>query len=221
MDPTAVGGAGVAGAPPDPPLTPPLVVRVCDGQRENIHYQFSVQPKRDLWLNPGTTEEDDKDRWPLVLSISSCLRCCRRQCLHEPLVPCDIDTCIIAPDRPVRSLDRFSCEVVMRHAAAPRTVPQHKLAACSPYNNIWHIYGNILDANQPLCVNYENLNLSHQINIKERGAERWEGEFVKVWLPNPRPGPDCKITQSLILLDVDPMTQIEVSIVCTERVVCI
>jgi len=48
MDPTAVGGARVAGAPPDPPLTPPLVLRVCDGQRENIHYQFSVQPKRDL-----------------------------------------------------------------------------------------------------------------------------------------------------------------------------
>ena len=34
---------------------------------------------------------------------------------------------------------------------------------------------------------------------KGRGAERWEGGFVKVWLPNnPRAGPDYKITQSPI-----------------------
>jgi len=35
---------------------------------------------------------------------------------------------------------------------------------------------------------------------KRRGAERWEGGFAKVWLPNPRTGPDCKITQSHIPL---------------------
>ena len=30
---------------------------------------------------------------------------------------------------------------------------------------------------------------------KGRGAGEWEGEFAKVWLPNPRVGLDCKITQ--------------------------
>ena len=44
---------------------------------------------------------------------------------------------------------------------------------------------------------------------KGRGAEKWDEEFTKVWLPNP-PYP----------LDIDPMTQIKVSIVCTERLVC-
>ena len=31
---------------------------------------------------------------------------------------------------------------------------------------------------------------------KERGAERWEGGFAKVWLLNPKTGPDCKIIES-------------------------
>ena len=31
---------------------------------------------------------------------------------------------------------------------------------------------------------------------KGRGAGAWEGGFAKVWLPNPRVGPDCKIIQS-------------------------
>ena len=35
---------------------------------------------------------------------------------------------------------------------------------------------------------------------KGRGAERWEGGFAKVWLPNPMAGPDCKITQFSIPL---------------------
>ena len=35
---------------------------------------------------------------------------------------------------------------------------------------------------------------------KGRGALGWEEGFAKVWLLNPRTGPDCKITQSLILL---------------------
>ena len=44
----------------------------------------------------------------------------------------------------------------------------------------WNIYvGNVSGANQPLHANYENFNLSHQINIQ--GEERrWEEEFAKV-----------------------------------------
>ena len=33
-----------------------------------------------------------------------------------------------------------------------------------------YIYGNISGANQPLRVNYGNLNLGHQINIQEEGC---------------------------------------------------
>ena len=33
-----------------------------------------------------------------------------------------------------------------------------------------------------------------------RGTEGWEGGFAKVWLPNPKAGPDCKIIQSPIPL---------------------
>ena len=36
--------------------------------------------------------------------------------------------------------------------------------------------------------------------FKGRSVERWEGGFAKVWLPNPRAGPDCKIIQSHIPL---------------------
>ena len=81
--------------------------------------------------------------------------------------------------------------------------------------------GNISVANQPLRANYENFNLDYQINIQGGGAQRGgrgdlqkcdytiQGRVQIVKLPNP-PYP----------LDVDPITQIEVSIVCTERLVC-
>jgi len=36
--------------------------------------------------------------------------------------------------------------------------------------------------------------------FKWRGAGGWEGRFAKMWLPNPRVGPDCKITQSPMAL---------------------
>ena len=82
-------------------------------------------------------------------------------------------------------------------------------------------YGNISGANQPLRANYGNFNLSHQINIQGEGrreVERWicksvitqsKGRVQIVKLSNPP-----------YSLDVDPITQIWVSIVCTERLVC-
>jgi len=89
------------------------------------------------------------------------------------------------------------------------------------YLTIFHKQGNILGANQPFRANYGNFNLGHRINIQGKGHRRVGGGICKKCdypiqervqirkLPNP-PYP----------LDVDPMTQIEVSIVCTERLVC-
>ena len=65
--------------------------------------------------------------------------------------------------------------------------------------NAWPVLfliGNILGANQPLRVNYGNFNLGHRINIQRKGRRGVGGGFAKVWLPNPRAGPDCKMTQS-------------------------
>ena len=39
-----------------------------------------------------------------------------------------------------------------------------------------------------------------RLTSKGRGAERWEEEFVKVWLSNPMVNSDCKIIQSPVLL---------------------
>ena len=82
---------------------------------------------------------------------------------------------------------------------------------------------NILGANQSFRVNFENFNLSHQINIQ--GEERREvgGEIYKIVITDyPIQGrvQIVKLFNSPYPLDVDPMTQIEVSIVCMERLVC-
>ena len=42
------------------------------------------------------------------------------------------------------------------------------------------LHGNILGANQSLRANYENLNLSHRINIQGEGRGGWEGGFAEV-----------------------------------------
>jgi hypothetical protein len=39
--------------------------------------------------------------------------------------------------------------------------------------------GNISSGNQPLHVNYGNINLNHTILIQGRTHERWEGRFAK------------------------------------------
>ena len=70
-----------------------------------------------------------------------------------------------------------------------------------------------------LRTNYRNFNLGHQISIQEEGHREVGGEICEsvitqgqvqiVKLPNlPYP------------LDVDPIIQIEVFIVCTKRLVC-
>jgi len=86
------------------------------------------------------------------------------------------------------------------------------------------IIGNISGANQPLRANYENSNLCHRINIQGRGAGEVEGRICKsppalglgnhtfANLPSHLP---CAPP-----LDIDPVVQIEVCIVYTERLVC-
>ena len=80
---------------------------------------------------------------------------------------------------------------------------------------------NISGANQHLRANPANFNLSHQIKHPTGGAEGVEkgicksvitdlkGRQLIVKLPNPH-----------MPLDVDPVAQIEVYTVCTERLVC-
>ena len=53
-----------------------------------------------------------------------------------------------------------------------------------------------------------------------RSAERCEGDLQKCDYPIQGRVQIVKLINPPYLLDVDPMTQIEVSIVCTERLVC-
>jgi len=54
---------------------------------------------------------------------------------------------------------------------------------------------------------------------KRRGAERWEGDLQKCDCPIQGQVQIVKLPNLTYPLDVDPMTQIEVFIVCTERLV--
>jgi len=54
---------------------------------------------------------------------------------------------------------------------------------------------------------------------KGRDAERWEGGFAKCDYPIQERVQIVKLSNSSYPLDVDPMTQIEVPIVYTERLV--
>jgi hypothetical protein len=84
--------------------------------------------------------------------------------------------------------------------------------------------GNISRGNQHLHANYGNFNLSHTMLIQRGAQRRWKEwfaksplqitpptshEFCKSPLPPPMSSP----------LDQDRVTQIEVSIVCTKRLV--
>ena len=62
------------------------------------------------------------------------------------------------------------------------------------------INGNISCANQPLCANYRNFNLGHQINIQGEDAERWEGDLQKCDYPIQGRIQIVKITQSSVPL---------------------
>jgi len=55
---------------------------------------------------------------------------------------------------------------------------------------------------------------------KGRGAEGWEGDLQKCDYPIQGRVQIVKLTNPPYLLDVDPMTQIEVFIFCTERLIC-
>jgi len=106
--------------------------------------------------------------------------------IHEPLVFSPHRKTIIACENPA---------IFMHVAHAVQSFPPDRAGwAC--------LFGNISGANQFFRANYEyeNFNLDYHINIQGEGAERREREFAKVWLHNPRAGPDCKITQSPIPL---------------------
>ena len=55
---------------------------------------------------------------------------------------------------------------------------------------------------------------------KGRGVERWEGDLQKCDYPIQWWVQIVKLPNLPYPLDVDPMTQIEVFIVCTKRLVC-
>ena len=61
------------------------------------------------------------------------------------------------------------------------------------------------------CELWKNVNLGHRINIQGEGCREYLiQERVQI----------VKLPNSSCLLDVDPIIQIEVFIVCTERLVC-
>jgi hypothetical protein len=86
------------------------------------------------------------------------------------------------------------------------------------------IYGNISSGNQSLRANYGNFNLNHTILIQGRTHERWEGWFAK-FMGGGRDDLQRCFCKSLLPpplsapLDQHHVTQIEVSIVFTERLV--
>jgi hypothetical protein len=101
----------------------------------------------------------------------------------------------------------------------------------SPYSCLlWQLLfkayqiGNVSGGNEPLHANYGNFNMSHTMLIQMRVHGRWEGWFAKVHLQNipftshelctsPLPPPIS------LPLHQHRVTQIEVSIVCTEGLV--
>ena len=80
--------------------------------------------------------------------------------------------------------------------------------------------GNISGANQPLRANYGNFNLDHQINIQ--GV--WGLVNFTIWtcpeIGNHTFTNSPSHLSTFLPLNVDLIAQIEVSIVCTERLVC-
>jgi hypothetical protein len=87
-----------------------------------------------------------------------------------------------------------------------------------------HCIGNISSGNQHLHANYGNFNLSHSILIQGRAHRRWKGWFAK-FMGGVRRDLQRWFCKSLLppplsaLLDQHRVTQIEVSIVCMERLV--
>jgi len=80
---------------------------------------------------------------------------------------------------------------------------------------------NISGANQHLRANPANFNLSHQIKHPTGGAEGVEEGICKSAITESKGGQlIVKLPNPRMPLDVDPMVQIEVSIVCTKMLVC-
>ena len=73
----------------------------------------------------------------------------------------------------------------------------------------------------PLYANHKNSNLSHRINIQGEGAQRRvRGDLQKCDYPIQGRVQIVKLSNPPCPLDIDPTTQIEVSIVCTEMLIC-
>ena len=58
-----------------------------------------------------------------------------------------------------------------------------------------HCWWLISGANQSLCVNHANFNLSHRINIQGEGHRGWEADLQKCDYPIQGWAVNCKITQ--------------------------
>jgi len=84
-----------------------------------------------------------------------------------------------------------------------------------------HCWWLISGANQSLCVNHANFNLSNWINIQGEGAQEVGGGICKNMITQSKGGRlIVKLLNSAHPLDVDPVAQIEVCTVCTEILVC-
>ena len=66
-------------------------------------------------------------------------------------------------------------------------------------------------------ANYGNSNLGYQINIQGEGAGAWDGDLQKCDYPIQGRIQIVKLSHPPYPLDVDPMAQIGVSIVCIRR----
>ena len=82
-------------------------------------------------------------------------------------------------------------------------------------------YENISSTNQPLRANYETFNLDHQINIQGNGRREVRGGICKSVITQSKGGRlIVKLPNLPCPLDVDPVAQIEVCMVCTEKLIC-
>jgi len=80
-----------------------------------------------------------------------------------------------------------------------------------------HCWWLISGANQSLCVNHANFNLSHRINIQGE-RQRRVGDLLITQFKGGRL--IIKLSNPLCPLDDDPVVQIELCTVCIEKLVC-
>jgi hypothetical protein len=119
----------------------------------------------------------------------------------------------------------MKCSCAVRRCGPLNCIFAVHVSVCLFFRSPRSLYvGNISSGNQPHRANYENFNLNHTILIHGRTHERWEGRFAKFmgggrddlqrcFCKSPLPSPLSA------LLDQHHVSQVEVFIVFTERLV--